>query len=434
MARIYISSTYKDLQDCRERVYHTLRQLGHDVIAMEDYVAAASRPLDQCLADVAGCDYYIGIFAWRYGFIPEGQTRSITELEYAEASRLEKRRLIFLMKDDAPRMIDQIDEDRRAIKGFRDRLRLERMISEFATADQLAALVSVAINRKIEPSPVDTAKAVGIGSELYLMCDRENQEVTFKGLLRGGSPPALVACAVPGQVQDLPESLVRRLFRTTQKFAEERWGKSEGVCEQYRISWPEPDKYDARSRQSYLLDRVCDLAKIGFTEDPGEFGLLLSSNPEKVKVFQHSIRIGGWLEAGDRELLQWYLDFWKGAAPYLNGSMAILFFNLIIPETKRWPFSGGAKLTERVLEEVKQLLVSQSREFKGSVFRTLECVSYDHVEKWMEEWLTPQVHQRDRERECLRIISARNACQPMGEIEVKLEMFCKQQFNAGGSR
>jgi Domain of unknown function (DUF4062) len=45
--------------------------LGHDAIAMEDYVATDRRPLQKCLADVAACDGYIGIFAWRYGFVPE---------------------------------------------------------------------------------------------------------------------------------------------------------------------------------------------------------------------------------------------------------------------------------------------------------------------------------------------------------------------------
>jgi hypothetical protein len=36
MARIYISSTYDDLKGHREQVYRALRELGHDVIAMED--------------------------------------------------------------------------------------------------------------------------------------------------------------------------------------------------------------------------------------------------------------------------------------------------------------------------------------------------------------------------------------------------------------
>ena len=63
MALIYVSSTYKDLVEYRSAVAATLRQLGHQAIAMEDYVAADNRPLDVCLNDVARCDAYVGLFA-----------------------------------------------------------------------------------------------------------------------------------------------------------------------------------------------------------------------------------------------------------------------------------------------------------------------------------------------------------------------------------
>ncbi len=70
MTKIYISSTFSDLKECREAVYKALRALRHDVIAMEDYVASDQRPLDKCLADVVASDIYVGIFAYRYGFKP----------------------------------------------------------------------------------------------------------------------------------------------------------------------------------------------------------------------------------------------------------------------------------------------------------------------------------------------------------------------------
>jgi hypothetical protein len=63
MARIYVSATYSDLKEHREKVYRVLRQLGHDAVAMEDYVATDQRPLARCLADVEACDLYVGIFA-----------------------------------------------------------------------------------------------------------------------------------------------------------------------------------------------------------------------------------------------------------------------------------------------------------------------------------------------------------------------------------
>ena len=55
----------------RQKVYDILRKMRYDVIATEDSVATDERPVDKCLADVASCDLYIGIFAWRYGCIPE---------------------------------------------------------------------------------------------------------------------------------------------------------------------------------------------------------------------------------------------------------------------------------------------------------------------------------------------------------------------------
>src|SRR3954453_7566538 len=86
--RIYISSTFEDLKEHRRRVYGQLRALRHDVIAMEDYVAADERPLDKCLRDVRESDIYVGLFAWRYGFVPRVRNpkwKSVTELEYLEA-------------------------------------------------------------------------------------------------------------------------------------------------------------------------------------------------------------------------------------------------------------------------------------------------------------------------------------------------------------
>ena len=104
MATIYLSSTYSDLIEHRNLVYRALRRMYHHVIGMEDYVATVQRPLDKCLADVGASDLYIGIFAWRYGFLPnEGNPKhkSITELEYRKAVEMGRSTLIFLLDPDA---------------------------------------------------------------------------------------------------------------------------------------------------------------------------------------------------------------------------------------------------------------------------------------------------------------------------------------------
>jgi serralysin len=160
--KIYLSSTFVDLEAHRERVYRELRSLRHDVVAMEDYVAADKRPLEQCLQDVRSADLYVGVFAWRYGYVPtEGnpEGKSITELELAEAERLGKPRLIFVLKNTAPwppSMMDATtgDGDRGVrINTLREALQEERLAGMFETADELAVKVVSAVYRwQIESS------------------------------------------------------------------------------------------------------------------------------------------------------------------------------------------------------------------------------------------------------------------------------------------
>ena len=44
--KVYVSSTSEDLAEHREQVNRIVRQSGHEAIAMEDYVATGSRPLN----------------------------------------------------------------------------------------------------------------------------------------------------------------------------------------------------------------------------------------------------------------------------------------------------------------------------------------------------------------------------------------------------
>jgi len=59
MAKIYVSSTFLDLQEHRAQVEKVIRRMGHTDVAMEYYVAEDMRPTAKCLADVASCDVYI---------------------------------------------------------------------------------------------------------------------------------------------------------------------------------------------------------------------------------------------------------------------------------------------------------------------------------------------------------------------------------------
>jgi hypothetical protein len=155
LVKIYLSSTYTDLKACREAVYDALRQMRHDVIAMEDYVATDERPIEKCLADVVDSDLYIGIFAWRYGYIPSEMNpehKSITELEYRKATQEDKTCLIFILDKGAPWPPTAMDavtgEGNRGecIIALRDELVREKTVKFFKTPEELASSVSTSVN------------------------------------------------------------------------------------------------------------------------------------------------------------------------------------------------------------------------------------------------------------------------------------------------
>jgi len=151
MTKIYVSSTYKDLVEHRQQVYDKLRERRYDVIAMEDYVATDKRPLEKCLADVASCRIYVGIFAWRYGYVPPGQERSITELEYRQAGESDLERLIFLLDEKAPWSPQYIDgvtgEGGRGkkIEALRGELMTAHLVQFFKSPEELAEQVAASV-------------------------------------------------------------------------------------------------------------------------------------------------------------------------------------------------------------------------------------------------------------------------------------------------
>jgi hypothetical protein len=140
--RVYVSSTFLDLADCRKVVHTTLRKLRQDDVAMEYYVAESDRPVDVCLRDVRESELYIGLFAWRYGYVPDGYTQSITELEYRAAMDAGIPCLIFLLREDAMWPRNMVDRGAAAdsIEAFRAELGARHTVAFSVTRRSWAPL------------------------------------------------------------------------------------------------------------------------------------------------------------------------------------------------------------------------------------------------------------------------------------------------------
>ena len=159
MARVYISSTYTDLADIRDRVGKALQLFGHQPIGMERSPAEGRKPLAAVRDDVASCEVYVGIFAFRYGFVPTDAENaaglSITELELEHAGQLGITRLVFVLKEGAPWPTNMLDSqqpggDKGAqIARLRARLLNDFVVGQFSTASELEGLVTAAVTKAV---------------------------------------------------------------------------------------------------------------------------------------------------------------------------------------------------------------------------------------------------------------------------------------------
>jgi Domain of unknown function (DUF4062) len=158
MTTVYISSTFSDLAKHRDIVAKILRQMNAIVVSMEDYTASDQRPLKKCLEDVAKCDIYIGLFAFRYGFIPRDENppgQSITECEYRKARETGKNCLIFVADENAgwpPTQNDAYTGDGESgtrIKALRGELGHAHMVTFFKSVEDLAVSVSASVSNEL---------------------------------------------------------------------------------------------------------------------------------------------------------------------------------------------------------------------------------------------------------------------------------------------
>src|SRR5436189_700933 len=85
--KVMISSTARDLPEHRQKVEEACKRLQmFQADMMEHLTAEDADALEVSLRIVDSADLYIGVFAYRYGYVPEGQSISVTEAEYDRAA------------------------------------------------------------------------------------------------------------------------------------------------------------------------------------------------------------------------------------------------------------------------------------------------------------------------------------------------------------
>jgi tetratricopeptide (TPR) repeat protein len=146
--RVMISSTARDLPEHRKKIEEACMRLGMFYPDMMEHLTATDADaLEISLRIVDRSEIYVGVFAFRYGYVPEGQSISVTESEYNRAVAREIPRLIFLMSDDHDIKPGDVEtgEGAEKLKALKDRLKKERVVGFFHNPDDLKAQVIQAL-------------------------------------------------------------------------------------------------------------------------------------------------------------------------------------------------------------------------------------------------------------------------------------------------
>lgn len=145
--KVFISSTYIDLADYRKKAIESLERSGFEVIKMETFGAMPEEPATACEKEIQQCDFFIGIYAHRYGFIPGSGSISITEKEFNYARDKNKKIFCFLVDTTFPWNPTFIDRSDQQLIAFKTKIQSCMVTDIFNTADDLAFKIASSLNR-----------------------------------------------------------------------------------------------------------------------------------------------------------------------------------------------------------------------------------------------------------------------------------------------
>lgn len=165
--RIFISSTYEDLAGYRDRVAEAIERLGQERTRMEIFGARPETALRASLDDVAMSDAFVGIYAHRYGYLPPGSDKAITEAEFDSALEHGVPTFCFVIDEGYPWPPKYVEADpgRSRLRALKDRVATTVVRETFTTADDLAFKVVAALGRFIIQNMVKDALDAASGSQ-----------------------------------------------------------------------------------------------------------------------------------------------------------------------------------------------------------------------------------------------------------------------------
>lgn len=153
--QIFISSTFSDLKEERNKVMQTIMGLDCIPAGMELFPAMDEEQFEFIKRIIDDCDYYLLIVGARYGSMDDNGV-SYTEKEYDYAVSKGIPVIAFLHHDISSLPMAKADLDvelRKKLEAFRKKVETGRLVQYWKNADDLNAKVAVSLPKTIKMFP-----------------------------------------------------------------------------------------------------------------------------------------------------------------------------------------------------------------------------------------------------------------------------------------
>ena len=155
--QVFISSTYEDLREERDKVRDAILSMYHFPVGMELFGAASAEQWEIIKETIDTSDYYVLIVGQRYGtVIPDGPDKGIsyTEKEFRYAKGKGIPILAFLIDDSVPVKAAYVEKKHiKEFDKFKATVKKGRTVTWWNNADELAQKVTAALHKEIERNP-----------------------------------------------------------------------------------------------------------------------------------------------------------------------------------------------------------------------------------------------------------------------------------------
>lgn len=153
--QVFVSSTFSDLKEERERVLQAILECQAFPSGMELFPSADDEQFAFIRREIDSSDYYVVIIAGRYGSLAQDGI-SYTEKEFDYAYENKKPIFAFLVRDPSQIPLGKSESDqslRERLARFREKAQRSRLVNYYENPDQLKGQVLHALNYHFRVNP-----------------------------------------------------------------------------------------------------------------------------------------------------------------------------------------------------------------------------------------------------------------------------------------